>query len=89
VLHPERESLSALKELKTAMGSLEFAAQYQQEPVPVGGNLIKWSWFGTYETLPTPERRDQIIVSWDTALSANELADYSACAVLLVKGETV
>jgi predicted phage terminase large subunit-like protein len=29
-----------------------------------------------------------LIVSWDTALSSSQLADYSACVVLLVRRET-
>ena len=32
---------------------------------------------------------DRIIVSWDTALSANELSSFSACVVLLVRRESV
>ena len=71
------------------MGSMEFAAQYQQTPVPIGGNLIKWSWFKSCDTPPTPQSGDEIIVSWDTALSSSQLADYSACVVLLARGETI
>jgi predicted phage terminase large subunit-like protein len=78
-----------LDELKACMGSMEFAAQYQQAPVPIGGNLIKWSWFKFYDTPPTPQPGDKLIVSWDTALSSNQLADYSACVVLLVRKETI
>jgi len=52
LLHPERESQSALDELKTSMGTMEFSAQYQQAPVPAGGNLIKWSWFKFYDQPP-------------------------------------
>jgi len=89
LLHPERESQVALDELKASMGSMEFAAQYQQTPVPIGGNLIKWSWFKSYDTPPTPQSGDKIIVSWDTALSSSQLADYSACVVLLARGETI
>ena len=89
LLHPERESQVALDELKASMGSMEFAAQYQQTPVPIGGNLIKWSWFKSYDTPPTPQSGDKIIVSWDTALSSSQLADYSACVVLMVRGETI
>ena len=89
MLHPEREPLSALNELKRNMGSLDFAAQYQQQPVPVEGNFIKWSWFRFYDDPPTPGPTDQIIVSWDTAMSSKELADYSVCVVLMVRGETV
>lgn len=89
LLHPERENEIALHELKTSMGSMEFSAQYQQAPVPLDGNLIKWSWFKFYTTSPSPRPGDRLIVSWDTAMSSNQLADFSACVVLLVRGETV
>ena len=89
LLHPERENEAALHELKTSMGSMEFSAQYQQAPVPLGGNLIKWSWFKFYNAPPSPRPGDSLIVSWDTAMSSNQLADFSACVVLLVRGETV
>lgn len=89
VLHPEREPLAVLNELKQMMGSLDFSAQYQQQPIPVAGNLVKWSWFRFYDEPPVPLLSDRVIVSWDTAMTSNELADYSACVVLLVRGETV
>ena len=89
LLHPEREPQAALDEMRGTMGSMEFAAQYQQAPVPAGGNLIKWSWFKFFETPPTPQPGDRIIVSWDTAVSSKELADYSACVVLLIRRETI
>jgi predicted phage terminase large subunit-like protein len=89
LLHPEREPQTALDELKTSMGTMEFSAQYQQAPVPVGGNLIKWSWFKFYDSPPSPRPGDRLIVSWDTAMSSTQLADYSACVVLLVRGETI
>jgi predicted phage terminase large subunit-like protein len=71
------------------MGSMEFAAQYQQAPVPIDGNLIKWSWFKFYDSPPSPGPGDCLIVSWDTAMSRNQLSDFSACVVLLVRGEIV
>jgi predicted phage terminase large subunit-like protein len=89
VLHPEREPLAVLNEFKRTMGSLAFAAQYQQQPVPIEGNLVKWSWFRIYDELPELLPADRIIVSWDTAMSSKELADYSACVVLHVHGQTV
>ena len=89
LLHPERESQTALDELKASMGSMEFSAQYQQAPVPAGGNLIKWSWFRFYDQPPTPLPGDKVIISWDTALSSSQLADYSACVVLLVRHRSI
>jgi predicted phage terminase large subunit-like protein len=68
---------------------MEFAAQYQQAPIPIGGNLIKWSWFKFYDQPPIPEPSDKLIISWDTALSSSQLADYSACIVLLVRKESI
>src|SRR5947209_7204899 len=89
LLHPERESQKALDELKASMGSMEFSAQYQQSPVPLGGNLIKWSWFKAYRDAPAAQHGDKLIISWDTALSSSQLADYSACVVLLVRGQSI
>jgi predicted phage terminase large subunit-like protein len=88
LLHPEREPRAALDEFRRSMGSLDFAAQYQQQPVAEGGNLIKWDWFKFYQEPPARHSGDRIIVSWDTALSSKELSSYSACVVLHVKGET-
>jgi len=79
LLHPARESQSTLDAMKTAMGSAAFSAQYQQSPVPAGGNLIDWSWFRWYEA-PNP-KVEQYVVSWDTAMKATELSDYSVGTV--------
>jgi predicted phage terminase large subunit-like protein len=89
LLHPAREPAAELEKLKYSMGSAEFSAQYQQQPVPPGGNLIKWDWFPIYDEPPWRDAGDHTIISWDTAMSAGELSDYSACVVLHVKGETV
>jgi hypothetical protein len=40
VLHPDREPQSVLDEAKYEMGSMAFAAQYQQQPVAEDGNLV-------------------------------------------------
>ena len=45
------------------MGSLDFAAQYQQEPVAEGGNLIKWKWFSFYDDPPARQAGDRIVIS--------------------------
>lgn len=78
LLHPEREDQAVLDALKAAMGSLAFCAQYQQRPVPPGGNMIKWNWFGTYDHLPDSKKRGvRVVQSWDTASKSHELAAYS------------
>ena len=43
LLHPEREPQHVLDALKQSMGSADFSAQYQQQPVPPDGNMVKCS----------------------------------------------
>jgi predicted phage terminase large subunit-like protein len=86
VLHPERESPEILEGIRTEMGSLLFSAQYQQRPVPVEGNIVKWDWFRTYKVRPAYGPDGRIVQSWDTASKAGELHDYSVCTTWLVKG---
>ncbi len=52
-----------------------FSAQYQQEPTPTDGNVLRRSWLRFYQTAPTDF--DQIIASWDTASTLNEGSDWS------------
>jgi predicted phage terminase large subunit-like protein len=77
VLHPSREPRKVLDQLKAEMGSFNFTAQYQQAPVPLGGNMIKWEWFGFYDRLPETRDGDIIVQSWDTASKTDELSSYS------------
>lgn len=86
-LHPERESLEMLAVMEREMGVVDFAAQYQQSPVHRDGGMVKRAWIGRYDTPPPPRSDDRVIVSWDTASSNSELADYSACVVLLARGD--
>lgn len=87
ILNPAHEPAAVLRELKREMGPIAFSAQYQQCPIPPGGNIIKRKWLATYDALPIRERGDQIIMSWDIALSEEEKGDYSACVVLLRRRE--
>ena len=78
-LHPERESLETLDRIKSVIGSYNFSAQYQQAPVPPGGNMVRAHWFKRY--CPTEFGRDfpQIVQSWDTAMVTGQGASYSVC----------
>ena len=83
-MHPEREPREVLDRLKAEMGTADFSAQYQQAPVPPGGNMIKWEWFGFFTERP-PLRDGAIIVqSWDTASTTSELASYSVGITALI-----
>ena len=87
VLHPEREPKEILDRIKADMGSAVFSAQYQQRPVPVEGNLVKWTWFRFYPCPPAHDNDGRVIQSWDTASKAGELNDYSVCTTWLMKGD--
>jgi predicted phage terminase large subunit-like protein len=89
VLHPERESRARLDEMRAAMGSAAFSAQYQQSPLPADGGHIKRSWFSIYEAHQRPPRFDRIVQSWDTAAKATELSDYSVCVTCGVTGHHI
>lgn len=79
LLHPQREPIEVLEQVRRSQGSLTFQAQYQQQPVPPGGNIIQRSWFRFYDELP--ERFDRTVVSWDTASQLGEHNDYSVGTV--------
>jgi predicted phage terminase large subunit-like protein len=87
LLHPAHEPASVLLELKREMGPIAFSAQYQQSPIPPGGTIIKRKWLTTYVQMPRLERGDQLIMSWDIALSEEEKGDYHSCVVLLRRRE--
>ncbi|MFZ8977249.1 MAG: phage terminase large subunit [Pseudohongiellaceae bacterium] len=78
-------SQKVLDDLQVSMGSYVFAAQYQQEPAPVGGGMVKWEWFKIYKKRPPVEYGDRFIQSWDTAMTAKDSSDFSVCTTWQVK----
>ncbi len=79
VLHPEREAAATLEHIRQTIGEYNFSAQYQQNPTPLGGAMVKTGWLQYYEPSERPERFSQTVQSWDTANKATELSDYSVC----------
>ncbi len=76
-LHPEREPLSVLADLRHSMGPYPFAGQYQQSPAPREGAIVKREWFKTYEPHQRPQQFDLVLQSWDSANKAKEVHDFS------------
>ena len=85
ILHPERESAETLERIKAEIGSLQFSAQYQQSPVPPGGNLVKREWFRYYDTAPSPGPGVKIVQSWDIATTTDERNDWSVCTTWAIR----
>ena len=88
LLHPAHEPMEALERQKKVYGSYFFSAQYQQEPTPPGGGMIKWDWFRFYEKVPPLAPNDRIVQSWDTASKAGELHDFLVCTTWLEQGNS-
>jgi predicted phage terminase large subunit-like protein len=71
--YPEKE-LDKIREINP----FKFHSQYQQEPIAVGGNLIKNEWWRYYEKMPKFKR---IFITGDTAQKIKESNDFSVFAV--------
>lgn len=80
ILHPNREGATLIAQAKEELGSYAFAAQYQQNPVPQEGGLVKPAWICRYHSKILDEMVfTQVVQSWDTAIKATERSDYSVC----------
>lgn len=75
---PEFWSLKELQATRHALTVPQWQAQYQQKPTSEEGAIIKREWWKPWvrKDVPTCEF---ILQSWDTAFTAKERNDYSAC----------
>ena len=74
-LHQQREPLETVG----GNGPAAFSAQYQQSPVPPGGNLIRWEWFPSYDAALVRTDYPYVVQSWDTATEIGRHNDFSVC----------
>ncbi len=72
-LWPAREGHAELAELRHALGSYAFAAQYLQDPVPRVGGMFPRTWWNTYVDVPEGGR---LIQSWDLAFKDSAGSDF-------------
>ena len=84
-LHAEREPLWVQEELRNEVGPYVWAAQHQQDPTPIDGNIIKRAWLRYHNVvITTPNYKNRIIQSWDTAGRTGPRNSYSVGTTLLV-----
>lgn len=83
-LSPEREPFHVLEALKRQIGSDAFSAQYQQQPAPPGGAMVKRDWVKRYSELPPASERLFTLQSWDTASKGGPNNDWSVCTTWIV-----
>ena len=75
----ERYPSVELKHIQT-VNAFKFQSQYQQEPIALGGSVIKGEWFGYY-SINVKYDYKKIIIAADTAIQAKEHSDYSCFLV--------
>ena len=84
-LHPEREPLELLRKWRQDLGEYHFASQFQQNPAPLGGGIVKIEHLRRYRPAERPEKFDLVFQSWDSANKATELSDFSVCTTWAAK----
>ncbi|MBS8225173.1 phage terminase large subunit family protein [Vannielia litorea] len=77
LLHPAREDQVVLDGMKQTIGAEAFEAQYQQRPVPPGGNIFKRETLSYYTVPPLITDDGTIFLSWDTAFKSGPENDWS------------
>ncbi len=88
-LHPERESLEIISQMRERLGEYHFAGQYLQAPAPLGGGMVKAEWFKTYSAAERPEKFEMVLQSWDTANKPGELNDFCVCTSWGITGKNI
>ncbi|WCR59123.1 MAG: hypothetical protein PG978_000537 [Wolbachia endosymbiont of Ctenocephalides felis wCfeF] len=63
--------------IKAELGSYAFAAQYQQNPLPLSSGIIKLEWLKRYRNFP--DDLSHVTQSWDTAVSTSNASNFSVC----------
>jgi predicted phage terminase large subunit-like protein len=81
LLQTGRDTPAAIEETKRSVGSRIFAAQYQQNPTPPDGNMIKAAWLPRYPSTPPRKKFRSVVLSCDPAGKAGIKNDYTAITV--------
>jgi predicted phage terminase large subunit-like protein len=89
IIDPRGDTLKNLEDMRRDMGEVFYSAQYQQNPIPLAGNIIKAAWFKDYENAPDIQPRDLIVISIDTAMKGDPGADYSVATIWLSHGDNM
>jgi predicted phage terminase large subunit-like protein len=78
LLWPARYGSEAIERVRRTLGSMAYAGQYQQRPLPAGGGVWKQSWFRFYRhsELAAITRFDSVVASWDCAFKDLHNSDY-------------
>jgi len=73
-LWPDRFSREGLERVRTAIGAYDFAALYQQSPLPSGGGLFDATKIEVVDYVPECK---QVVRFYDLAVTAKKTSDYT------------
>lgn len=73
LLHSDYEGRSEIEQQKKTLGTYGFSSQYQQNPTPEGGGIIKLEWFKRFKFTPSGTDIVKISQFWDTAQKPDEV----------------
>lgn len=85
-LCPQRYDETALKRIREAVGSRDYASLYQQRPAPEGGNMFApdwWQYYGLNDPLPDFQR---VMLSVDCTFTDTKKSDYVVGVVVAQAG---
>jgi phage terminase large subunit-like protein len=78
LLWPARYGSDEIERVRHTLGSMAYAGQYQQRPVPASGGVWKQAWFRFYRRseLAAIPKFDYVVASWDCAFKDVHNSDY-------------
>lgn len=76
LLLPEMFTPDEIAELRRSLGSMQYAAQYQQRPAPEGGAVFKREWFQQWTESDRPHTFDLVWASWDMTFKKSKDSHY-------------
>lgn len=90
LLQPDRLSSKVLKDFQLSLGSSQYAAQIQQNPMAPGGNMVKLPWFYRFDIeIARQIKYDTKVISVDSAYKSGELNDPSSFGLYGIKDNNI
>jgi hypothetical protein len=76
LLFPQLFPPGVIDQAKKDLGSIDYAAQHQQSPVPMSGGIFQREWFEKHYYTKLPPVFHEIIDSWDMSFKDQKSSDY-------------
>jgi predicted phage terminase large subunit-like protein len=76
LLFPQLFPKEVLDQAKKDLGSIDYAAQHQQSPVPMAGGIFQREWFESHYYTKLPPVFHEIIDSWDMSFKDQKSSDF-------------